>query len=142
MGVAGRHAVEEEGIDVVVERFVVEEEFAEQAEVPAPAALAAPVDFEEGYGGVAIYFVAGGVEKGAFGAVSGEGLERGEVTQAELADVDRVCGGEAGWVGGEVPRLHFEGTHLDAAEIPHSGDFGLVLGHATTCAKLLDFFFA
>ena len=142
VAVAGRHAVEEEGVDVVVERFMVEEEFAEEAEVAAPAALAAAVDFEEGDGGVAVDFVAGGVEEGAFCSMSGEGLEGGEVTQAEFADVDGVCGGEAGGIGREVPRLHFECTHLDAAEISHSGDFGLVLGHATACAELFDFFFA
>ena len=142
VAVAGRHAVEEERVDVVVERFMVEEELAEQAEVAAPAALAAPVDLEEGDGGVAVDFVAGGVQEGAFGSVSGEGLEGGEIAQAEFADVDGVGGGEAGWVGREVPRLHFEGTHLDAAEVSHAGDFGLVLGHATACAELFDFFFA
>ena len=47
-GVADAHAVEEERVDVVVEGFVVEEEFAEEAEVATPASLAAAVDFEEG----------------------------------------------------------------------------------------------
>ncbi len=49
VGVAGGHAVEQEWIDVVVECFVVEEEFTEQAEVAAPAALPSAIDFEEGY---------------------------------------------------------------------------------------------
>ena len=114
VGVAGGHAVEEEGVDVVVERLVVEEQFAEEAEVAAPAALPAPVDFEEGDGGVAVDFVAGGVQEGAFGAVAGEGLQGGEVAEAEFADVDRVRGGEVGGVRRKVPRLHFEGAHLDA----------------------------
>lgn len=70
-----------------------------------------------------------------------EGLERGEIAQAEFANVDGVCGGEVGRIGREVPRLHFECTHLNAVEISHAGDFGLVLGHATTRAELLDFFF-
>ena len=113
VGVAGGHAVEEEGVDVVVERFVVEEELAEEAEVAAPAALPAAVDLEEGDRGVAVDFVAGGVEEGAFGAVSGEGLQGGEVAEAEFADVDRVRGGEVGWIGRKVPRLHFESAHLD-----------------------------
>lgn len=112
--VAGGHAVEEEGVDVVVECLVVEEEFAEEAEIPAPAALPAAVDFEEGHRGVAVYFVAGGVEKGAFGTVPGEGLQGGEVAQAELADVDRVRGGEVGGIRRKVPRLHFERAHLNA----------------------------
>ena len=47
MRVACSHAVEEEGVDVIVERLVVEEQFREEAEVAAPAPLAAAVDFEE-----------------------------------------------------------------------------------------------
>ena len=61
VGVAGGHAVEEEGVDIVVEGFVVEEEFREEAEVAAPDALAAAVDFEKGNVVVAVDFVAGGV---------------------------------------------------------------------------------
>ena len=62
MIVAGGHAVEEEGVDVVVEGFVVEEEFGEEAEVAAPASLAPAVDFEEGDAVVTVDFVSGGVE--------------------------------------------------------------------------------
>ena len=47
MLIARGHAVEEEGVDVVVKRFVVEEELAEEAEVPAPSPLPPAVDFEE-----------------------------------------------------------------------------------------------
>ena len=72
--VAGGHAVEEEGVDVVVEGFVVEEEFGEQAEVTAPRSLAATVDLEEGDIVVAVDLVAWRVHECAFGAVAGEGL--------------------------------------------------------------------
>ena len=91
MLVAGGHAVEEEGIDIVIECFVIEEEFAEKAEVAAPAALAAAVDFKEGDGVVAVDLVARGVEKSAFCAVAGKCLEGGVVAKAEFTDVDRVC---------------------------------------------------
>ena len=47
LGVSHTHAVEEKGVDVVVEGFVVEEEFAEEAEIATPASLAAAVDFEK-----------------------------------------------------------------------------------------------
>ena len=70
---------------------MVEEEFAEEAEIPAPAALAAAVDFEEGDGVVAVDLVARGVEKSAFCAVAGESLKRGVVAEAKFTDVDRVC---------------------------------------------------
>ena len=142
MGVADGHAVEEERVDVVVEGFVVEEEFGEQAEVAAPAALPPPVDLEEGDGRVAVDFVAGGVQERAFEAVPGEGLQGGEVAEAEFADVDGFGGGEGGGVRREVPGFHFEGAHLDAVEVPYAGDFGLVLGHAAACAEFFDFFFA
>ena len=139
--VARGHAVEEEGVDVVVERFVVEEEFAEEAEVAAPAPLAAAVDFEKGHEVVPVDFVAGGVEEQAFGPVPGEGVVGGVVAQAEFANVDGVGFGEGRWVGGEVPGFHFEGAHLDVAEISDARDLGLILGHATSRAEFFDFLF-
>lgn len=91
MLVTGGHAVEEEGIDVVIECFVIEEEFTQEAEIAAPAALAAAVDFEEGDGIVTVNLVTRGVKKRAFGAVAGEGLKGGVVAEAEFTDIDRVC---------------------------------------------------
>lgn len=93
---------------------MVEEEFAEEAEVTTPSTLSAAIDFKEGYRTVAIYFVAWGMEKGAFCTMPCEGLKGGEVAQAEFADVDGVCGGEAGRIGREIPRFHFKSTHLNA----------------------------
>lgn len=81
------------------------------------------------------------MEKIAFCTMPSERLKRGEIAEAELADMDSVCGGEVGRIGRKIPRLHFESTHLNQVKISHSGDFGLVLRHTTTCAKLLDFFF-
>ena len=103
--------------------------------------MPAAVYFEEGYRGVTVDFVTWRMEKGAFCTMASESLERGEITETELADMDSVCGGETGRVGREIPRLHFESAHLNTVEISHTRDFGLVLGHATTRAKLLDFFF-
>ena len=85
---ADAHDVEEEGVDVVVEGFMVEEELAQEAEVAAPGALATAVDFEEADVVVAVDFVAWWVVEGAFGAVAGEGFEAGEVREAEFVDVD------------------------------------------------------
>lgn len=81
------------------------------------------------------------MEKGAFCTMPSEGLKRGEITQTEFADMNSVCGSEVGRIGREIPRLHFESTHLNTVKISHTGDFCLVLGHATTRAKLLNFFF-
>ena len=139
--VARRHAVEEEGVDIVVEGLVVEEELAEEAEVAAPGALAAAVDFEEGDVVVAVDFVSGWVLEGTFLAVSLEGLFAGEVAQAELVDVDFVGVGEGGWVRGEVPRLHFVFAHLEFGEVAHKVQLRVVLDHRAAGAQLFDFFF-
>lgn len=138
--VAGGHAVEEERVDVVVERFVVEEEFREEAEVAAPASLSPAVDLEEGDVVVAIDFVARRVQERAFGAVALEWLEAVVVGEAEFADVDHVCFGESLRIGAEVPGFHFMFAHLDSLEVAYAGNFCLVLCHAAASAELFDFF--
>ena len=140
MGVAGAHAVEEEGVDVVVEGLVVEEELGEQAEVAAPGALAAAVDFEEGDGVVAVDFVAGGVEEGAFGAVALKGLLRDEGAEAELVDVDHFCVGEFLRERAEVPGFHFVLAHLQLCEIADEVELGVVLDHGAAGSELFDLF--
>ena len=142
MPVAGGHAVEEKGVDVVVERLVVEEEFGEEAEVAAPGALAAAVDLEEGDVVVAVDFVAGRVQQRAFGAVPLERFAPAEVRQAEFANVYHFFFREFNGVRAEVPRFHLVLAHLHPAEVAHPADFRLVLRHAAAGAELFDFFFA
>ena len=137
-----RHAVEEERIDVVVEGFVVEEEFGEEAEVATPGSLPPAVDLEEGDVLVAVDFVPRWVQELAFCAVAGELRRVAEVAEAEFADVDEGAVGEFGWVGGEVPGLYFVGSHLHPLEIANAGDLRLVLGHAASCPQLLDLLLA
>ena len=139
--VAGAHAVEEEGVDVVVESFVVEEELGEEAEVAAPGALAAPVDFEEGDVVVAVDLVAGWVEHGAFGAVAFEGFARGKVGEAEFVEVDELGVGERLRVRGEVPGFDFVFAHLDAGEVADEVELSVVLHHGATRAELFHLFF-
>ncbi len=141
VGVAGAHAVEEKRVDVVVEGFVVEEEFGEEAEVAAPGALAAAIDFEEGDAVVAVDFVSGRVGHGAFAAVAFEGFARGEVREAELVDVDYVRVGEFLRVRREVPRFHFVFAHLDAGEVADQVELGMVLDHGASGAEFFDFLF-
>ena len=69
---------------------MIEEELAEKAEIAKPSALPTAVDVEKGDGRVTIDFIAWRMEKGAFGTMSGEGLKRGEIAEAEFADVDHV----------------------------------------------------
>ena len=110
--VASRHAVEEERVDIVVEGFVIKEEFGQEAEITAPASLASAIYFEEGNAVVTIDFVAWWVEKCAFGAVSFEGLEAVGIAEAKLANVDAIgfCVNLRIWR--EIPGFHFEGAHL------------------------------
>jgi hypothetical protein len=141
MLVAGAHAVEEEGVDVVIEGFVVQEEFGKEAEVAAPGSLAAPIDFKEGDAVVAVDFIAGWVKHGTFGAVAGEGFAGGEVGEAKFVDVDYVCVGEFLRVGGEVPGFHFVFAHLDTGEIADEVELGVVLDHGAAGAEFFDFLF-
>lgn len=140
--VAGGHAVEEERVDVVVERLVVEEQLRQEAQVAAPPPLPLAVDLEEGDVIVAVDLVAGGVQQGALGAVALELLQRGGVGEAELADVDHVGVGVRTGVGAEVPGLHLVFAHLDPLQVPDAGDLGLVLRHAATGPQLFNFFLA
>ena len=82
------------------------------------------------------------MEQCAFVAVAGEGCQRGGVAETKLADVDEVGVSEGGWVRGKVPRFHLVLAHLDAGEVAHAGDFGLVLCHGTAGAEFFDFFLA
>lgn len=140
--VARVHAVEEEGVDVVIQRLVIEEQLAQQAKVATPAALAAAVDLEEGDVIVAVDFVARGVQKGALGAVPRELLQVVVVGEAELADVDHVRLGEGLRVRGEIPGLHLVLAHLDALQVAHTADLGLVLRHAAAGAQFFDLLLA
>lgn len=140
MFVAGGHAVEEERVDVVIERFVIEEEFREEAEIAAPSSLSAAVDFEEGDVVVAVDFVAGRMQERAFGAVALELFEAVVVGEAEFADVDHVCFGEGLRIGAKIPGFHFVFAHLNSLEVADAGYFCLVLCHAPASTELFDLF--
>ena len=137
-GGAGGHAVEEEGVDVVVERLVVEEQLAQQAQVAAPRALPPPVDLEERHVVVAVDLVAGRVRERALRPVPLERPLAAEVAQAELADVHHLFLRERERVRREVPGFHLVRAHRDAREVAHARDFGLVLCHGPAGAELLD----
>lgn len=140
--VAERHAVEEEGVDVVVERLVVEEQLAQQTEIPAPGALPAAVNLEEADVLVAVDFVARRVHERALCPVAVELALAAKVQQAHFAYVHEVAVAVLDGVGGKVPRLDLVHPHLDLLEVAHAADFGLVLRHGAARPQLFDFFFA
>jgi len=86
--VTSTHAVEHEGVNVVVEGFVVEEEFAKKTEVATPGALPATVDLEERNVVVAIDLVTGRVDESTLGAMTLESTLIVEVAETELVNVD------------------------------------------------------
>lgn len=136
------HAVEQEGIDVVIQGFMIEEEFRQEAKIPTPPPLPPSINLEKTHIIVAIDLVPRGVQKRALGSMSLKLLQGIVITEAEFANVDHVRFGEAGRVRAEVPRFHFVFAHLDALEVAHAGDFGLILRHAAAGAEFFDFFLA
>lgn len=86
--VASRHTIEQEWVDIVVKRLVVEEELAQETQVPAPGALATAVDFKEGDIVVAVNLITRWVGQGAFCAMALESTLVVKIAQAELVDVD------------------------------------------------------
>jgi hypothetical protein len=89
--VARAHAIEQEGINVIVESFVVEEELAQQAEVSAPCPLPTAVDFKEGDVIVTIDLISRRVNEGAFRSMPFECPLIVKVTQAKFINVNDVC---------------------------------------------------
>lgn len=132
--VSTAHAVEQEGVDVVVQCLVIEEELAQQTEVATPGSLTPAVDFEEGNVVIAVDFVSGWVHEGAFGTVTLEGALVVEVSQAELVNVYDVCIGERCRVWREVPRLDIVFAHLETGQVSHTVNLRRVLGHTTASA--------
>ena len=83
--VLGQH-VEEEGLDVVVERLVIEEELCQEAEVLAVDLTAHAVHLEDRKVGLAVDLVGGRVEPGALSAVSLENAAALHILEAEFAE--------------------------------------------------------
>ncbi len=55
--IARGHAIEEKGVNVVVERFVIEEELAKETEIAAPPALTTAINLEKGNEIIPIDFI-------------------------------------------------------------------------------------
>ena len=121
-GVAFAHDVEEERVRVVVERFVVEEELGEQAEVLGVGLVLPTVDLEERDGVLAIDLVTRGVFEVTLGDVSLEADPGLDELEAELADEDAGQGDELDGIGGEVPRSDPVTPQLDQFDVLHPCD--------------------
>ena len=100
-----RHNVEEEGIRIVVQSFVVEEQLCKQTQVLRIVFVFTAVDLEEGDGVLAVYFVPRRMEEVAFLHVSLKTRDTFHVFETEVADIDTRYLREFDRVGGKVPRL-------------------------------------
>ena len=115
--VAFAHDVEQEGVDVVVERLVVEEELRQQAEVLAVGAGGGAVDLEDRDRVGAVDLVPGRVHRVAPLHVARERLASLHKMQVELAKVERVAVGVALREGRVVPGLHLPAAEDDLVDV-------------------------
>ena len=118
--------VEEERLDVIVERLVVEEELREEAQVLAVDSLVLRVDLKDRDIMVLLLLpidlVARRVEELALGRqVPLELLAPREKVEVKLADVERVGAVVLLAKRREVPRLHTPAAHHDAVDVLHLG---------------------
>ena len=84
MLVPSYHAVKQEGIDVIIQRLVIQEELGKQAQITTPSALPPAIDLKEAHKVVAIDLIAGRVTQFAFRAMPLKGLPGREVRQTEF----------------------------------------------------------
>mmetsp|Transcript_23262 Transcript_23262/g.78156 ORF Transcript_23262/g.78156 Transcript_23262/m.78156 type:complete len:417 (-) Transcript_23262:9-1259(-) len=110
--------VEEKGLDVVVERLVVQEELGQQAQVLAVDALHARVHLVHGHVRVPVDLVPRRVEEAAPGPhVSLQLGPARKVAEVVLAEVERVAARVLLGEGREVPGLHLELADCDAGDV-------------------------
>mmetsp|Transcript_41598 Transcript_41598/g.106452 ORF Transcript_41598/g.106452 Transcript_41598/m.106452 type:complete len:349 (+) Transcript_41598:700-1746(+) len=121
-GVVLREDVEQEGVHVVVERLVVQEELGEVAQVLAVHLLLAPVHLKHGDVAVAVDLVAGRVQHRVLAQVAHhhvallEEVER-ELAKVQLLDVVVLCR-----EGRKVPGVHVVAAQLDHVDVLHLGE--------------------
>ena len=135
------HDIVQEGVDVVVQRLVVEEALAQQAQIPAPGLLAAAVNFKEGNVFVAVDFVAWWMHQQALAAVAIEQELAREVRQTHFAQIQAVDVRKLRWVRAKVPGLDLVLAHLDQVEVLDARDLAGALRHGARSAQLFDLFF-
>ena len=126
VGVVLGEYVEQEGVRVVVQEFVVEEELGEQAQVLRVGLVLAAVDLEERERMLAVDLVAGRMVELALDAVPLQALHRRHELQAVLAHVHDRTLRELLRIGREVPRLDEMSTQIDRLNVLDARDDVLV----------------
>ena len=138
-----RHDVEQEGVHVIVQRLVVQEQLRQQAQRlavrvralavnlphadrrrPATAAIPTPATPPAAARAVAVDLHAGRRARGAARRVRRQRLALAAVLEAELAHQQRVLRRVLRGVGAVVPGVHFEAPQLDRLNV---FDFGFLL---------------
>lgn len=110
------HNVEEEGFDVVVERFGSEEQLSKQAEVLAVHRVLAPVDFKDSHGAFAIDFIARGMLCGAFKLVTPGHIIRVHIFETEFADIEKTIAAVLFRIRSCVPGFDLMAAEIDALD--------------------------
>ena len=107
------HDEKQEGLHIVVEVLVVQEEFGQVAQVLAIGLVLLPVHFEHAHSAMSVNLVARGVHQHAARTVARQVEARRVKVQAELADVKDLQVVEAARVRAVVPCFAREASDLD-----------------------------
>ena len=123
--------VKEEGLDVVVQRLVVQEELGQQAQVLAVHLVVLAVHLKHAQAAVAVDFVPRRVAQVALALVPLQRLAALNVLEAELAHEElvlaQVLAAVAVGVGRVVPRVNLVAPQLDARDVLDLGDLLVLL---------------
>ena len=118
--VALAHHIEQEGVCVVVQGLMVQEQLGQQTEVLGIHFVFTAINFEERNRIFPVDFIARRMFEVALSKMSFKTDPRLDEFQAELADVDAGEAHQLDGVRGEVPRLNTMATKLYQFNIFHS----------------------
>ena len=115
------HDVEVEGIDVVVQSLVIEEELGQEAKILAVHTVVLAINLEDAEGTLAVDFPPRRTAMRAVPPVAAEGALPLHVLETVLADVEQLLVGILLRVGGEVPGLDLVPSQNDLGDVLHLG---------------------
>lgn len=121
------HHVEQEGVRVVVESLVVEEELGQQTEILSVAFVLPAVDLEERNRLFPVNLVTRRVPKVAFGNVSLQTFPTLPVFETKFTNVDALESAQFLRVGREVPRLDSMLAQFYELDVLHPRDDVVVM---------------
>lgn len=124
------HHVEQEGVCVVVESLVVEEELGQQTEILSIAFVFSTIDLEKRNRLLPVNLISRRVSKVAFGNVSLQAFSTFSIFETKLTNVDALESAQFLRVGRKVPGLDSMLSQFDELDVLHSrNDIVVVCNH-------------